>query len=149
MGAHPYWYYVPYCDEIQAALTKLRKREFKAGRYSPVIPFLKFSEPQFSKQKPGAGHASIDEAIEAGAEEGTRSILDIQAVGDAPGYGVAAPFAEEIVIDLFGTAKPSRDVVDNNLSALIDDIDRGHCFYLVLYDHGRPSEILFAGYSFD
>jgi hypothetical protein len=44
MGGHPYWYYVPYQDDTQASLDDLRTREFEAGRYSPVIRYLKYDE---------------------------------------------------------------------------------------------------------
>ena len=33
MGAEPWDYFVPYENDIQAALDKLRQREFRAGRY--------------------------------------------------------------------------------------------------------------------
>ena len=42
MGGEPYWYFVPYQPNIQAALDALRAREFKAGRYNPVLPFQRF-----------------------------------------------------------------------------------------------------------
>jgi len=58
MGGEPYWYFVPYQPDFQKALDELREREFRAGRYNPVIDFLEFDEPAFSKQKPGAQHAS-------------------------------------------------------------------------------------------
>jgi hypothetical protein len=31
MGAHPYWYFTEYDLNIEAALQKLRRREFEAG----------------------------------------------------------------------------------------------------------------------
>ena len=43
MGGEPYWYFVPYQSNIQAALDSLRAREFKAGRYNPVMPFQRFT----------------------------------------------------------------------------------------------------------
>jgi hypothetical protein len=42
MGAHPYWYTVKYRPEVDAALEDLRQREFQAGRYNPVMPFIDF-----------------------------------------------------------------------------------------------------------
>jgi len=39
MGGHPYFYSVPYDPDENAALQRLRQREFFAGRYNPVIPF--------------------------------------------------------------------------------------------------------------
>jgi hypothetical protein len=52
MGGRAYWYFVPYEQDEQSALDKLRAREFAAGRYSPAIRYLKFAEPGFSSQRP-------------------------------------------------------------------------------------------------
>jgi hypothetical protein len=147
MGGHPYWYYVPYESDVQSALDKLRAREFAAGRYSPVIPFLEFSEPEFSKQKPGKQHRSIDEAIEASAEEGTRSILDIAKVGKRPDYGIAGPLPSARLTELYDTDKPTREMVDGH--EFFETIERGKCVYVVVYAGGKPTELMFAGYSYD
>jgi hypothetical protein len=74
MGGHPYWYFVPHKNDVQEALSELRDREFKAGRYNPVIRFIKFSEPAFSRQTPGPKHKTIDAAIRA-SERSTEATL--------------------------------------------------------------------------
>jgi hypothetical protein len=83
MGSHPYYYSVKYQPDIGAALGDLRRREFEAGRYNPVEPFLKFPIHPDSPA-PGAQHSSIDAARGEAAEDGTRSILDIGGVADEP-----------------------------------------------------------------
>ena len=80
MGANPYWYFVPYEADFDAALQKLRAREFQSGRYNPVTPFQKFPV-DMSVPVLGAQHGSIEEVIDTADESGTRSILDISAVG--------------------------------------------------------------------
>ena len=97
---------------------------------------------------PGARHASIKEAQEEAEEEGTRSILDIEAIGDEPEYGIAAPLPENDLELYFETTKPTRDMVEDNMDFL-EDLDRGHCIYIILYRKNKPDEILFAGYSYD
>ena len=54
MGADPYWYFVPYEPDIESALQKLRRREFEAGRYNPVIKSMRFplSDPPPSPGPP-------------------------------------------------------------------------------------------------
>jgi hypothetical protein len=42
MGSSPYWYFVDYEDDFNSTLQKLRERDFKAGRYNPVIPMPEF-----------------------------------------------------------------------------------------------------------
>lgn len=147
MGAEPYWYFVEYEEDIDAALQKLRKREFWAGRYNPVIPFIEFPITPKSPA-PGARHRSVEQALEAAAEDGTRSILDIQSVADEPDFMVAAPLDEDLLQSLYDTTQPTRKMVEQNMGFL-EELDRGHCVYIVLYNAGQPDEILFAGYSFD
>ena len=62
MGGEPYWYFVKYKPDLDAALQELREREFLAGRYNPVTPFLRFPiDP--TVPGPGAGHDSIREVL--------------------------------------------------------------------------------------
>jgi hypothetical protein len=53
-----------------------------------------------------------------------------------------------MVVALYGTAHPTRTQVLAEMDFL-EDIERGQAVYLVLYEGERPSEILFAGYSYD
>ena len=144
MGAHPYWYFVNYKPDINQALQQLRQREFHAGRYNPVLPFP-FEAPL---ESPRPAHKSIEEALEAAAEDGTRSILDIEKVSDTPDFCVAAPLNPEVIEDLYNTTEPTKEMVENNMDFL-GDIERGHCVYIILYRDGNPDEIFFGGYSFD
>lgn len=149
MGAEPYWYFVKYRRVIDDALQELREREFRAGRYNPVIPFLSHLFPIGpDSPAPGAQHDSIEEAMEEAAEDGTRSILDIFGVAEEPDFFVAAPLDGGTLHDLYGTTRPTREQVENNLP-LLDELERGHAVYVVIYRDGQPDEIFFGGYSFD
>jgi len=153
MGAEPYWYIVPYESDIDAALQKLRQREFRAGRYNPVTPFPKFPVDLDAEPAP-AQHGSIEEVLEGADEDGTRSILDIQHAATEPFRGsqtqffTAFPLVEADLVDLFGSVRPTREVVENN-DEMWELLERGSAIYVILFDNDRPSEILFAGYSFD
>jgi hypothetical protein len=153
MGANPYWFFVPYEADLDAALQKLRLREFQAGRYNPVTPFQAFPiDP--SEPVPGAMHDSIEQVMEECDESGTRSILDIAQVALAPfdgsgmPYFTAFPLDPSDVQDLFGTSKPTREQVETN-QRMWDRIERGSAVYTVIFDKGEPHEIFFGGYSFD
>ena len=135
MGATPYSYYVKYQPNLQAALRDLRDREFKAGRYSP--------EPD-----PAAPHASIADALLAAEADGTASILDLDTVADRPGFGVAHRLGEAQLQQLFGTTRPTHQMIENS-DDLFDQIDRGQGVCIVVYKDDQPDEIFFAGYSFD
>jgi hypothetical protein len=175
MGAHPYYYFTAYQNDIQAALERLREHEFKAGRYYPASstadpPFYMFNfkfPPDDASPAPGARHNSIDEAIAAGEDQGTGSILDIERTTDKPQFLAACPLPSHELIALFGTAEPTRERLetvlfperttdkDADAAALSlagrfwDPIRRGQGRYIVLYDKAEPREIFFAGYSVD
>lgn len=148
MGAHAYYYGVPYRDDTQAALEALRQREFRAGRYSPVLRHVKFGA-HLLDQNPGAQHESIEEALRASAEAGTRSILDIDRVGPRADYGVASPLDTNLVRGLCGTDRPTRDNVFRELWNELCATPRGHARYLTIYDGETPRELFFMGYSLD
>jgi len=147
MGAHPYWYVTKYTPDPEVALRDLRQREFRAGRYNPVMWMPPFPVGPNSPA-PGARHASIDDALEAAAEDGTRSILDLDHVADEPDFGAVTPLDDEYLEELYGTTRPTRAQVLEHLEFL-EDVERGHGVLITLYRDGRPDEYVFAGYSFD
>jgi hypothetical protein len=171
MGASPYFYFTPYQKDIQAALEALREQEFRAGRYDPAMrmadpPLYMFEfnfPPGDASPAPGAQHSSIDEAINAGAESGTRSILDIMRIVDEPDYEAACALSPDELIELFGTATPTRELVETVLikggpldesirragERFWEEIDRGQGRYIIVYDNAGPREIFFVGYSWD
>ena len=147
MGGHPWFYYVDYEPDINAALQKLRQREFLAGRYNPAMDFPEFPIDENSPAI-GAQHSSIDEAIEDADADGTRSILDMTTVADEPDYGAVAPLPEEQLTELFGTSRPTHEMIEES-DELYDVLERGQGVYIIVYKNAQPSEIFFAGYSYD
>lgn len=147
MGAEPWCYFVPYQPDIGNALQELRQREFEAGRYNPVQQFPEFP-PDLNTPGPGAGHATIQEALDASGADGTRSILDMDRTGEAPDYGVVTQMPEDLVFELFGTPQPTREVIED-AGGFASVMERGQGMYTIVYRDGRPAEILFAGVSYD
>jgi hypothetical protein len=133
---------------VQQALERLREREFRAGRYNPVTPFINFDRP-LPTAAAVAPCATIAEAVRSAGEDGTRSILDIEHVGTRGGVGVAVLVSRELLEEVFCTQTPSHEEVDERKGELFAVLGRGECVYLVVYDAGRPTERLFAGYSYD
>jgi hypothetical protein len=147
MGAHPYWYSVKYQPDVDAALEELREREFQAGRYNPVMMFPPFPiTPQ--SPAPGPQHSSIAEAFVAADADGTRSILDIASIGDAPDFGTAGPLDDGVLESLYGTTKPTLAMVESNMDFL-EDVERGQAVYIICYTDDVATDLVFAGYSFD
>ncbi len=156
MGGEPWHYFVPYEEDINFTLQKLREREFKAGRY-----YGSEDQPE-----------TIEEALSNREEVGTASILDIEKVGDRPNILTVCPLSQDDLFNLFGTDKPNMEMVRSILVAeyypdLLDEgileeypggeefwesIGRGEGRYILIYDEydeNEPFEIFFAGYSFD
>lgn len=148
MGGHPWFYLVEYEPDIDAALQKLRRREFEAGRYNPAVDFPEFPVAADSPA-PGAQHDSIEEAMEDSDADGTRSILDMERIAEEPDFNAVTRMPRETLLELFGTDRPTREMIDESdeLFELMDE--RGQGIYIIVYEGERPSEIFFAGYSFD
>jgi len=147
MGAHPYWYVTKYTPDPQVALDALRQREFRAGRYNPVMWMPPFPVGPNSPA-PGARHRTIDDAIRAADADGTRSILDLDYVSDEPEPEAVTPLDEEFLEELYGTTRPTRQQVLDNMD-FFEEVERGQGILITLYRDDRPDEYLFAGYSFD
>lgn len=149
MGGEPYFHYVPYEPDIDAALQQLREREFRAGRYNPVIPFPYLLLPLSpDSPAPGAGHTSIEDAFKDSGPDGTRSILDLDHVSDRPEYCAVTRLDGATLQRLYGTTQPARQMIEQNMD-FFDVIEWGQGIDIVISKDGRPDEILFAGYSFD
>jgi hypothetical protein len=131
MGAEPYHYLVPYEQDIQRALDKLRASVFASGEYNGA---------EFEPATP-------QEAFEMAEEDGTGSILDIAQISDSPDFCCAAPFSRDELVDYFGTEQPTLDQAAD--ADFWEDIERGQARYFVIYNDGQPAQICFAGYSFD
>ena len=147
MGGHPWFYFVEHQPDVSGALHDLRQREFRAGRYNPVIDFPDFPV-DVSSPSPGAQHATIEDAMEDADADGTRSILDMERISDTPDYGAVTPLSKETLFDLFGTYQPTHEMVESNYD-LFDELERGQGVYIIVYEDEEPSEIFFAGYSYD
>jgi len=149
MGSEAYYYFVEYDADPQAALERLREREFRAGRYNPVMPFpIKCMPADDSSPAPGNQHQSIEEALEEAEADGTRSILDIMQVADEPDFCTATPVADDQLQSLYGTTEPTRDQIEG--LEFLEEVDRGQGVYLTYYTpDGKPAGLCFAGMSFD
>jgi hypothetical protein len=133
MAAEPYSHSVPYQTDINAVFKLLREDVFKKGEYrgSELNP------------KP------MQEALENMEADGTASILDIERVGEEIEPGVLAPLDEETLREIFGTARPTIEMIKEHDFDIYGWIDRGECIYITVYKDGKPDTIFFAGYSYD
>lgn len=152
MGASPYMYLEQFDGDVEATLHALREREFRAGRYNPVISFP-VTPINENSPAPGAQHQSIEEALDDADADGARCILDLDHISEEPELCAACPIPAATLEEHFGTAQLTRAVFEAEQDAfwdIMEEVDRGTGVYTLLYDdNGEPNEIVFAGYSFD
>jgi hypothetical protein len=132
MGAEPWSKFTRYDADIQRALDRLREQVFAAGEY------------RYAEERP----SSIEEALEIADADGTCSVLDIQKVTGEPDFCCAAPFSPSELTNYFGTVHPTRADIEA-ADGYWEDLERGQARYAIVYAGDEPSEIYFAGYSFD
>jgi hypothetical protein len=72
----------------------------------------------------------------------------MERVADAPDFNAVAPLPEETLLRLFGTEQPTHEAIEES-EDFYSVLERGQGVYVLVYEGSRPSEILFAGYSFD
>jgi len=132
MGAEPWFHFAPYQSDIPEALEVLRERVFADGEY------------RGSEDEPD----SIEEALENMDADGTASILDIDHVADEPEPAGVTVLSADETKRYFDTERPSRADIERS-SDFWEGIGRGEAICVVLYSGDRPSELYFAGYSFD
>lgn len=173
MGSHAYFYFTKYKPDANNALQTLRQQEFEAGRYDPAMNmhdpnmwmFMFSFPPNDQSISPGARHGSIDEALEAAEASGTGSILDIQKISKSPEFLASCALSAKEALALFGTDKPTRQMVEDiiiaegeldhweetgyDIDEFWDTIGRGESRYITLYENDQPTEIFFIGYSVD
>lgn len=150
MGARLWRYFVEYQPDVALALRLLRQREFEARRYD------------IAGVEPGAPVRTADDIVpECLVDSGTRSVLDMAGgVSDSPRDYCVSPLARERLLELFGTERPTRELVERSYGPpeyvrgtrsprIPDRIARGQGVYVVVFETDVPREIFFCGYSFD
>jgi hypothetical protein len=141
MGAKVWHYFTPFRGRVERSLEDLRQKEFLARR---------FYHSEHSS-------ATIEEALANASEAGTRSILDIQYITTTPEDWAACPVPVDVLVEAFGSDRPSREVVasafqddgDGAFDDFFDELDRGQACYIVTYHEDQPTEVFFAGWSVD
>ena len=175
MGASAWFYLVDHEDDPRAALRALRDRVFESGDYylagrggaaPPAFEdYLAQMPPDLvadvgedevrrwhaqQAARVNAEPTSIDQLLALAAEDGTHSVLDVGEIADAPRMGALSPMPESEREKLFGSARPSRDVVEAAQHAIHSPAGRWSGYYFTVYDDDANARWLcFAGVSGD
>ena len=132
MGAEGYIWVTKYKKNLADALETARMEVFASGKFigADKLP------------------ASIEKAIELGAESGTGSLLDIVTVSEAPEICAVCPVDTEELLEFFGTERPTIEQIEKSVSFWAS-FDRGEARAITLYEKGQPARICFAGWTID
>ena len=159
MGASGWAYYVPYQPNIGKVLQGLRDEVIRRGEYYKRPAFwTDISEDDYEDEDDKAWlrrmkslpePTTIEGLLEWNGEDGTRSIIDISGIAEAPDFGVAAPLAPQQLMELFGTDRPTRRMIEEAEEKIQDSRRRWEGTFVIVYKDGTPDEIFFTGYSGD
>ena len=169
MGATGWAYFAPYQANVEDVLQELRKGVFERGEYGhthaiahdalaampaqlrEAVQRLRELEAQ-RLGGPSRKFRSIDDLLEASAENGTHSILDIRHTASGPGFGVAWPAPLVTVGAVYGTEKPTRADIQKAGQGALESamkLERWQAVFVIAYDQHRPCELYFEGVSGD
>jgi hypothetical protein len=182
MGASGWSYFVPYQTDISKALQDLREAVFQKGEYylrdfsendmmfdelSPSdLDLTEEEKADYLAALPGQQvlpeerqalpkPTSIEALLQWNAEDGTHSIIDINKITPTPDFGAAAPLSNEELKRIFGTEKPTREMIkskEKDFAVFLQEElgrSRWQGTYIVIYKENQPVEIYFIGYSGD
>lgn len=175
MGASSWSYFVPYQADIFKALQELREEVFRKGEYYQRPPYWKdmtFEESfphdldlteedkadylaEFQALQALPEPTSIETLLQWNAEDGTHSIIDIKKITPTSDFGAAAPLSAEELKRIFGTEKPTREMIKTKEEDLVvflqEELGRSRWqgTYIVVYKGNEPVQIYFTGSSGD
>ncbi len=158
MGASGWDYRVPYQPDAEAAFTQLQEQVLESG------DFL-WQEEYYGPRPTTRWELAAVKDTEEFWEEGTHSILDMDRLipaDDEDNDGTVRPLTPDELRRYFGTDRPSEadfdrvylctpgtDPVEWARRDILTDLRGWSGRYTVLYDAGRPQQIIFFGFSGD
>ncbi|MFI6289622.1 hypothetical protein ACIBCM_33640 [Streptomyces sp. NPDC051018] len=146
MGASGWEYYVPYQEDLGAALDALRQRVFEEQDYY-WDPWDEDNPEEARVQPSTLDLLWEDEQVQG---EGTHLILDVHKVlrpGEDPDYGTVEPVQSAEAHRMVGTDRLTREHVQA-IQPLASRSWFGRC--AILHDaNDHPEEIYFWGFSGD
>ncbi|MEL6269615.1 MAG: hypothetical protein AAFV33_27075 [Chloroflexota bacterium] len=174
MGASQFYHFVPYQEDINAALQKLRQDVFASGNYHKVdhSEWRNKTEEEILRQLGGDVASgmnrsiyldwleiknlpepdTIERLLDWNGEEGTHSILDMCAgVSENPEYCTVSPLTDEQLVAYFGTTTPTREQIEAWFEQGNHNFARRTLqgLYIIIYADDAPTEICFTGFSGD
>jgi hypothetical protein len=170
MGASEWYLFAPYQSDIEKLIALLREEAFQNRSYYNSVAFdlqslknLAFedydpyenhprywlSQEQFNRIKSLTEPETVEDLVLIQASGGTHCIIDIDGVSPMPEGRMATSLSDEQLFALFGTLKPTREMVEEQKARYNEIIDRWMAFYVIVYKNDLPDEIFFYGITGD
>jgi hypothetical protein len=171
MTASAWNYFTPYRADVRRALEELQQHVFATGEYGTPSQRRMSLPPELLAELPPDQRAAFDELAslqdefiqqadpedgvtpkpatiadlrEQASGEGAHSIIDIYEISDRPEFGAAVPMPESVMLERYGTLRPTRQEVEEKATLQNVDLD-WQCWYHLVYEGGLPSEWYFEG----
>lgn len=160
MGASSWSYLVPFQPDIDKALQELRQQVFEDGSYYKPAKWYRLLyergiiddqklQNKLKELELEPEPKTIQQLIQLRGHEGTHSIIDIEKISLVPTFRAISPLTQQELKDLFGSDRPTREMVKQKAEDLQVVRDRWQGVYVVIYKGESPSEIFFTGISGD
>jgi hypothetical protein len=163
MGASGWVYFAPYQEDIYLALKNLQEKVFQDGDYY-LRPQITYDPAHYAdypevvrqqvagwieREKNYKKPVTIEELFEWNSDCGTHSILDIVKIGSAPEITAASPLPEEKLVEILGTNRPERKIVNEKANEIMLIPGIWEAVYFTVYKNNSTDEIAFIGVTGD
>jgi hypothetical protein len=138
MGSRPWDYVTKWEPDLNAVVERAQRETLASGSFGG----------EWGKRElpPNPTIADVRAAYEY---DGSGSVIDVLRLESEPGAEVAGPFSDEVLLDVFGTVKPTRAQAYERFYELLELLQRGETAYVVLFEGEKPNEVLFLGQTAD
>ena len=136
MGSVVWSFVAKWEPDLRAALLRAQQETLSTGSFAQLY-------------KPDGRLETVKDVRDAYGADGSGSVIDILDLAEEPGLEVAGPFEAEVLLDLFGTTRPTRDAVLLKSFEIEGLLGRGEAAYVLLYEGETPREIFFCGWTAD
>jgi hypothetical protein len=145
-----------YAELLSAQINMLKKSIATAGEWAPAGMDEELQDQLTWRlegleelPQPKTTEQLIEQYRYIRGEEGTHSILDITRISDKSETCAATPFSEQELLELFGTTRPTRELVQQQRDKVMDARRSGSASYAIVYKDGVPDELCFAAFTGD
>lgn len=100
-------------------------------------------------QRKHAGDESVDTLRHKAGDGGTNSVLDVYGVAKANARGLCWVLSAAELNKFFGSKTPHKKAIEGGVEKFLSKLGKGEAIAVTAFLKGKPSAVLFAGWSAD